>query len=157
MTATTYCGEPRKHAWTRRTSGACLAGALLLAALCAGSPSRAAAVQADVAPECLARPGLGESINYSCVLTVARPGQHFVFQATFDGGHDDTQASLVAQLDGAAIECDAGSKTSLMGEYGTVSLTCRVSPVGAVGSLHRLDLALVWSHAQYARFDIRGD
>ena len=158
MTVTTRCRWPRTPAGMWRRSGACLSGAvLLLATLISGPLSRAAATGAVVAPQCQATPGLGEALDYTCLLTLARPGQHFVFRATFDGGHDDTMASLAAKLDGVAIDCDAGSKTSLMGEDGTVSLDCRVSPAGAVGAVHHLDIALAWSHAQYARYEISGD
>ena len=158
MTVTTRCLWPRNPAGMWRRSGACLTGAvLLLASLVSGPPSRATAAKSDVAPQCHATPGLGEAMDYTCLLTLSRPGQHFVFRATFDGGHDDTMASFAAQLDGTPIECNAGSKTSLMGGDGTVSLDCRVSPVGAVGSVHHLDIALAWTHAQYARYDISGD
>jgi len=132
---------------------------LLLAAGTAGPVAHAAtpAAKAPSPPACEVHPGLGEALDFNCLLTALRPGQHFVFRATFEGGHDDTMASLVAQLDGVAIDCDAGSKTRLMGEDGTVSLDCRVSPTGMVGAVHHLDIALAWSHAQYARYEITGD
>jgi len=155
MTVTTHGRWPRNPVRMRRSPGAGLTGAvLLLAALFCGPPSRAAVA---AALQCQVTPGLGEALDYTCLLTPARPGQRFVFRATFEGGHDDTMASLAAQLDGVAIDCDAGSKTRLMGEDGTVSLDCRVSPTGAVGAVHHLDIALAWSHAQYARYEISGD
>ena len=131
---------------------------MLFAAVPAGPDARAAAdPKAPPQPPCQVHPGLGDVLDYSCPLTVARPGQHLVFRAVFDGGHDDTMASLTARLDGVPIDCDAGSKTELMGEFGTVKLECRVTPAGTAGSVHVLDVSLAWSHAQYARYELAAD
>jgi hypothetical protein len=94
-----------------------------------------------------------DALQVSCPLNSPGATPRFRFKANFSGGHDDTMASMTTTLDGAPLACDPGSKTSLMGEDGDVSLECRFSLAPAAGTKHVLQVLLKWSHAQYTDFE----
>lgn len=113
------------------------------------------------------RPALAAGTGPACDATTPRPdrlsvacaldgrAQRLVFTARFSGSHDDTTASLQATLDGQALGCDAGSKTSLSGEEeGDVELVCRVTLPARDGAARRLQVLLAWHHAQYTGFGL---
>lgn len=89
----------------------------------------------------------------SCAIPAGAAGRQFRFQAMFTGGHDDTSASLAPELDGQAFTCEDGSKLSLFGEDGDVSVHCRFSGAATAGKPGRLKVLIKWSHAQYADFE----
>ena len=51
-------------------------------------------------------------------------------------------------LNGTSLTCEDGSKLSLMGEDGDVSLTCLFTAPG-VSERSRFSATFAWSHAQY--------
>ncbi len=112
-------------------------------AACAAEPAGARA-----ALPCEAQASPGDLRNFSCPLKAATTSRRYRFKADFSGGHDDTMASMALSLDGAPLACDEGSKTSLMGEDGDVSLECRFS-VPQSGGSPVLKVVVKWSHAQY--------
>ena len=114
------------------------------------------AAQADAAPRpgdvaaCSpSNPTGGDIRVVTCTLPGGRPHRLTV---NFVGGHDDTSASLSATLDGQPANCDAGSKTSLFGEDGDVSLHCRITAASGAVAEHALVVTVLWSHAQYRDF-----
>ena len=60
-------------------------------------------------------------------------------------------------LDDAALDCDKGSKISLMGEDCDVSLDCRFSMTKKPGTKKVLRVKVSWSHAQYVDFEFKPD
>jgi hypothetical protein len=102
---------------------------------------------------CETKPSLGDIREVSCPLTASGNAQRFRFKANFSGGHDDTRAAMSATLKGAPLACDAGSKTSLFGEDGDVSLECRFSMTEKAGTELVLRMTIRWSHAQYTDFE----
>jgi len=103
----------------------------------------------DLAPACTERNPTGGDIRIvSCTLP---PGRAHRLTFRFGGGHDDTSASLDARLDGQPTKCDAGSKTSLFGEDGDVSLHCGIA-AGDGTAPRTLVVTVLWSHAQYRDF-----
>lgn len=89
----------------------------------------------------------------SCVLD--RPATAFRFRANFSGGHDDTKASMTVTVDGTPHRCDDGSKTSLIGEDGDVSLECMISFAKAPPMRRVLGVTLLWYHAEYVDAELR--
>jgi hypothetical protein len=81
--------------------------------------------------------------------------RHYRLRALFSGGHDDTEAAiLMTQLAGGKVDCAPGSKPALMGEYGEVTVDCRVL-VPASELLDRTFTAkVVWSHAHFLRAEM---
>ena len=77
--------------------------------------------------------------------------------ANFSGGHDDTMASLTATLNGAPMTCAPGSKTSLMGEDGDVSLHCKVALPATPATRSLLQVDVKWHHAEYTGFELSSD
>ncbi len=100
------------------------------------------------AVQCEAQASPGDLRNIACPLKASTTPRRYRFKADFSGGHDDTMASMALSLDGAPLACDEGSKTSLMGEDGDVSLECRFSVPQAAGA-PVLKVVVKWSHAQY--------
>lgn len=122
-------------------------------ALIAVHTTAAAEAQVQAAqPVCSAPALLGDIRNVSCGLVATGSTQRFRFRVTFLGGHDDTKAAIEPSLDGKAMTCDPGSKTSLFGEDGEVSLDCRFSMARDAGTRHAFEVAVLWSHAQYKDF-----
>ena len=99
----------------------------------------------------------GDIRTIRCKLTASAKARLYRFKANFSGGHDDTIASLRARLDGAPLECDATSKTSLMGEDGDVSLACNFALAQRSDVEHVFDVTLSWGHAQYTDFEFDSD
>ena len=120
----------------------------LLSTLVAGA-SHAAATET-----CTSESSTFDSRTITCVIEGTDTSQRYRLQANFTGGHDDTKASLVASLDGSPFACAPGSKTSLFGEDGEVSLWCDVASLPA-GRQSALQVTVTWGHAQYADFSFR--
>jgi hypothetical protein len=93
----------------------------------------------------------------SCAIPAASPPVNYRFEAQFSGGHDDTAASLVPLLNGAPWACGEGSKLSLFGEDGDVSLHCSIPAAALDGQAATVVLTVKWSHAEYAGFDLTRD
>lgn len=123
--------------------------------LSSSSITRAASVEAQ--PRCEAPPAPGDRRDIACKLSATTTPRQMRFTANFSGSHDDTMASMTATLDGAALACDAGSKTDLMGEDGDVSLHCRFTLIAPAGAERVLRVALSWRHAQYTGFELEAD
>ena len=111
-----------------------------------------AANAASDRPSCVAQSSGNDALQVSCPVKSPGGRQAFRFKANFTGSHDDTMASMTATLDGAPLSCLPGSKTSLAGEDGDVSLECRFSAQAAGPQLLRVRLQ--WRHAQYADFEL---
>lgn len=103
--------------------------------------------------ECTSQSPGSDALQVSCPVKSPGGSQWFRFRANFTGSHDDTTASMTATLDGAPLPCEAGSKTSLMGEDGDVSLECRFWAKEATGTQRLLQVRLTWRHAQYTDFE----
>lgn len=89
------------------------------------------------------------SIDLQCPLVGAEQPLRYRFKVSFSGGHDDTQADLVA-LDGRPLAgCDEGSKTHLFGEEGEVSLECAVTVPAGIEDKPPLELRVKWTHCDY--------
>ena len=99
----------------------------------------------------------GDFVQFTCQLPARTGEQYWRFKADFAGGHDDTSASMMLTLDGAPLDCEAGSKTRLFGEDGDVSLVCRFRVRGAAGVPLLLGVSLLWSHAQYVRTELAAE
>lgn len=67
------------------------------------------------------------------------------------GSHDDTKLAMKPTLDGKAIVCDPGSKTSSLYEDGDVVLECRFQITAKAGTNALLAVRLQWYHAQLAQ------
>jgi len=119
----------------------------------AGSPGLAAPGSTPDKAGCESRSPGNDALQVSCALS-ASDAARFRFKANFSGGHDDTVASMTPLLDGAALSCEDGSKTSLMGEDGDVFLQCRFAVTKKSGSPSVLQVLLKWSHAQYVDFEL---
>ena len=131
--------------------------ALLISMFCV-LPGLAVAADADTAKQgklhCESPSTPGDYRNIECPLNASGTPQRFRFKANFSGGHDDTMASMEATLDGSPLACEKGSKTSLQGEDGDVSLECRFSLKEKAGTKHVFAAALTWRHAQYTDFEL---
>jgi hypothetical protein len=64
---------------------------------------------------------------------------------------------MTVVLDGKPIECGPGSKTSLTGEDGEVSLVCRLAAVAIPEAPFVLTSVASWSHAQYVGHELGRD
>ena len=95
-----------------------------------------------------------DGLQVSCPLAADGMARRFRFRASFSGGHDDTMASMTPMLGGTPLPCDEGSKTSLVGEDGDVSLECRFRMAHTPGTPPVLHVRLQWSHAQYTDFEL---
>jgi hypothetical protein len=120
-------------------------------------PSATRAAQGEPQSRCEEPPAPGDRRDIACKLSASATPRQMRFTANFSGSHDDTMASMSATLDGAALACDAGSKTDLMGEDGDVSLHCRFTLVAPAGAERELKVALAWRHAQYTGFELEAD
>ncbi len=92
-----------------------------------------------------------------CQIAASATPQRLRFKVNFSGGHDDTMAFMTPSLDDAPLDCDKGSKISLMGEDGDVSLDCRFSMAEKPGTKKVLRVKVLWSHAQYVDFEFKPD
>jgi hypothetical protein len=92
--------------------------------------------------------------EYRCPLTANGAEQRLRFKADFSGGHDDTEASMVMTLDGVPLACSQGSKTSLFGEDGDVSLVCHLALTGPPGSKSLLGATVKFRHAEFVAVEL---
>jgi hypothetical protein len=92
--------------------------------------------------------------EYRCPLTANGAEQRLRFKADFSGGHDDTEASIAFTLDGAPLACSPGSKTSLFGEDGDVSLECHLALTGPAGAKRLLGATVKFSHAEFVAVEL---
>jgi hypothetical protein len=113
--------------------------------------------QAQGKARCESQAPGGDTRDITCPLKASGAAQRFRFKANFSGGHDDTMASMTATLDGAPLACEQGSKTSLMGEDGDVSLECRFSIGERPPGERFLRVTVSWRHAQYTDFELGSD
>jgi hypothetical protein len=86
--------------------------------------------------------------EFRCPLTIDKQGQPMLFKADFSGSHDDTRLSMTLSLDGVPLACSQNSKTSLMGEDGSVSLECHFALDGSPGTKRMLGVLIQIWHAQ---------
>jgi hypothetical protein len=100
---------------------------------------------------CTAKKGAGDVVDYSCPVVATGAPQSFRFSATFVGSHDDTVLSMKPTLNGTAIVCEPGSKTSSSYEDGDVVLECRFKTTAKAGTNVLLVIGLKWYHAQLAQ------
>ena len=108
-------------------------------------------------PQCEQRlPGYGTQ-EIECHLNPSEAPQRLRFTANFSGSHDDTTASMEVTFNGSPLACEDGSKTSLAGEDGDVSLECRFSVAEKPEAKQILMVALRWRHAEYTSFEIKLD
>lgn len=127
------------------------------------SQALAAAPGAEVMPAPGKLPCTSQARGYDggrdieCPLNATGTTQRFRFKANFSGSHDDTVVSMTAALNEAPLVCDKGSKTSLTGEDGDVSLECRFSVAEKADAKQVLKVKLSWSHAQYTDFELLPD
>lgn len=103
---------------------------------------------------CDAPPMPGDSREIKCTVPAGSTARQYRFVVHFVGGHDDTSASFKAFEDGQPLACDKASKLSLFGEDGEVSLYCNFSPKQDAASPHVVSFSVLWSHAQYDRFEL---
>jgi cytoskeletal protein RodZ len=120
-------------------------------------PGVADAADAEPKSYCELKTTSGETREVECPMNASGATQRFAFKTNFSGGHDDTTASMIASLDGLPLTCDEGSKTTLMGEDGDVSLECKFSVRARAGTRLVLKVLLSWRHAEYSDFEFRSD
>ncbi len=137
----------------RRFAYYCLRAPLLLALL-VGWGSGGAEAQHSSALPCESTLLHDGARQVQCPLSGAGEKQAFSFRADFSGGHDDTEASMKLLFEGMPVACDTGSKTSLMGEDGDVSLVCLFSVMPSPRPSAALEVSIRWRHAQYTRFEL---
>jgi hypothetical protein len=140
-----------------RSATVLTASILLGLAAPAGMDAAQAAEQAQPKLHCDSQTAGGDTQDISCPLHASGASQRFRFKANFSGGHDDTMASMQATLDARPLDCEKGSKTSLMGEDGDVNLECKFSITENAGTQHVLRMTLSWRHAQYTDFEFDSD
>jgi hypothetical protein len=93
----------------------------------------------------------------TCTLPAGAAPKRFSFRAMFTGGHDDTSASIAPELDGQPFACGPGSKLSLLGEDGNVSLFCDFDRSALPATSARLKVLIKWNHAEFADYEFSGD
>ena len=92
--------------------------------------------------------------EYRCPLTANSNPRQLRFKADFAGSHDDTDVSMTLTLDGVPVACSKGSKTSLYGEDGDVSLECYLAVDGTAGTKRMLGAAVRFRHAQFVAVEL---
>ena len=127
---------------------------LTIAPICASLADPLAATPTPNNVSCDSPEQQGEVREVTCSISGTGDVLKLRFTVTFLGGHDDTMASLKASEDGNPTECEKGSKTSLVGEDGEVSLFCNLSLTHERGSSHAVWFTARWTHAQYKDFEI---
>jgi len=125
---------------------------VMLVLLVSGPTYAADAVRESKATSrCELREPTFDSREVECSLNPSPDLRRYVLRVNFSGGHDDTMAKMAPVLNGVALNCEDGSKTSLMGEDGDVSLLCFFSARGGPKTSN-LVAAFTWSHAQYVSY-----
>jgi hypothetical protein len=130
---------------------------LTIAPTCASLAGPLPATSTPSGVSCDSPEQLGEAHEVTCSISGTGDLMKLRFTVSFLGGHDDTMASLKASEDGNPTECEQGSKTSLVGEDGEVSLFCNLSLRHVGGSSHTLGFTARWTHAQYKDFEISSE
>jgi hypothetical protein len=92
--------------------------------------------------------------EFRCPLTADGNERRLRFKVDFSGGHDDTEASMALTLDGEALTCKQGSKTSLFGEDGDVSLECHLVLAGPAGTKRVLGATVKFHHAEFVAIEL---
>lgn len=153
---------PTRH---RALPLACVLSLALTAAIgptAKAAPSTPAAAMTSIkATACKETDRLNDRREITCEIPAGAPARRFSFKAMFSGGHDDTAASLEPTLGDQPFKCDDGSKLSLFGEDGNVSLHCHFSAAsaGSAGSAastkatKAIKVLIKWSHAEYEDYD----
>ncbi|WP_431101594.1 hypothetical protein [Roseateles noduli] len=138
--------------------------ALLLAicAFCATSahaqtPAHATPGTSLKAAACVETDRMMDWREITCTLPAGAAPKRFSFRAMFTGGHDDTSASIAPELDGQPFACGEGSKLSLFGEDGNVSLFCQFDRSALPAAAARLKVLIKWSHAEFADYEFSGE
>lgn len=93
----------------------------------------------------------------TCALPASASPKRFSFRAMFTGGHDDTSASIAPELDGQPFACGEGSKLSLFGEDGNVSLSCQFDRSAFPAAGAKLKVLIKWSHAEFADYEFSAE
>ena len=121
---------------------------MLLLAVTAG-PARAA----ESMP-CDTQSDAWDRREFRCPLTADGNERRLRFKANFSGGHDDTEASMALTLDGVPVACNPGSKVSLFGEDGDVSLECHLVLAGPVDTKRMLGATVKFRHAEFVAVEL---
>ena len=95
-----------------------------------------------------------EEAHATCTLTASMATEVVRFEAHFLGSHDDSEVGLkLAELNGAPVECRAGSKTASRFEDGEVTLSCVfVAPADAAAG--KLDVNMSLHHLQLNKTEL---
>lgn len=102
---------------------------------------------------CVLREPTFDSREVECSMSGAKEPHRYALTVNFSGGHDDTMARMTPMLNGTPATCEDGSKTSLMGEDGEVSLTCLFTIQGSLKGSSFV-ATFTWSHAQYESYSL---
>ncbi|MBL0726232.1 hypothetical protein [Piscinibacter sp. HJYY11] len=138
---------------TRALHLSLLAPCLLASHLSAAQP--ASADTRKPASPCEAHQPRHDRLDVRCRWPAGSGPQALRFDAHFAGSHDDTSASLVASLNGTALNCAAGSKTQLDGQdEGDVTMSCRFSLTSPLREEVVLRFELAWFHARQTGFEL---
>ncbi|RZI60851.1 MAG: hypothetical protein EOP37_10205 [Rubrivivax sp.] len=92
----------------------------------------------------------------TCTVPSGVAPKRFSFRAMLTGGHDDTSASIAPELDGRPFACGEGSKLSLFGEDGNVSVFCQFDRSALPAAGAKLKVLIKWSHAEFADYEFSG-
>ena len=98
-------------------------------------------------------PEFGDKRDVSCPFVASGKEQRLRFRVNFIGSHDDTELSMAPVLNQQALSCEPGSKLTSRFEDGEISLECSFTLKAKAGAKHVLDVAILWTHAQYADFE----
>jgi len=120
-------------------------------------PLHGAPAHAQPASPCKWTTHGGDHRDFTCTLVATGKEQTYRFRTMYSGGHDDTRARMEMMLDGRPLVCAEGSKLSLFGEDGDISLECRFSITASAGSRPVLGVVVIWHHAQYTGFELLAD
>jgi hypothetical protein len=119
-------------------------------------------VNALLASPCTAADGSGpcseETIGFDsgrvvCILEASAHLRRMRLMVRFGGVHDDSEASLRVDLDGAPVACAPDDKVVLsgqLGDEGDVTLACTLEIAPADGQRHELRATLAFHHALYS-------
>jgi hypothetical protein len=97
--------------------------------------------------------GYGSAELVCAVAPGAAPGL-LTFTARFAGVHDDSQAGLAASLDAAPLACLEGSRTRIAGDEDGDTLTCQFMLAAETRAVRRVNVHLLWFHAEPVAFNL---